>query len=111
MPNTVAPSHLRYSSSAAGSAAERAEEQKRAKYSELTGSGNYMFFPVAVETLGAWGPSALALCCDICGRLASGSGDARLHTFLQQRLSLAVQKGNAAAVVGTLPTRDNRWVE
>src|SRR5206468_3155974 len=64
-----APSHFRYSSSAAGSTAERADEQKRAKYSELTGSGNYMFFPVAVETLGAWGPSALALCCDIGGRL------------------------------------------
>ena len=110
-PDTVAPSHLRYSSSAAGSAAERAEEQKRAKYSELTGSGNYMFFPVAMETLGTWGPSALALCCDIGGRLASGSGDARSHSFLQQRLSLAVQRGNAAAVVGTLPTRDNRWVE
>ena len=108
-PDTLAPSHVQSSSSLAGSAAERAEEMKRAKYSELVASGNYSFMPVAVETLGAWGPSALALCADIGGRLASETGDPRSSTFLTQRISLAVQRGNAAAVIGTLPTSDNRW--
>ena len=65
--------------------------------------------PVAVETLGVWGPSAIALCADIGGRLASESGDSRSLAFLQQRISLAVQRGNAAAGIGTLPTSDNRW--
>ena len=65
--------------------------------------------PVAIETLGTWGPSALALCADIGGRLATESGDPRSHVFLSQRLSLAVQRGNAAAVIGTLPASDNRW--
>ena len=108
-PDTLAPSHVLFSSSNAGSAAERAEAGKRTKYSELVSSGSYSFMPVAIETLGTWGPSALALCADIGRRLATESGDPRSHVFLSQRLSLAVQRGNAAAVIGTLPASDNRW--
>jgi len=108
-PDTLAPSHVQSSSSLAGSVAERAEELKRTKYSELIESGNYSFIPVAIETLGTWGSSALALCSDIGGRLASETGDRRSAAFLAQRLSLAVQRGNAASVIGTLPTSDNRW--
>ena len=108
-PDTLAPSHLQLSSSTAGSVAQKAEGKKRVKYVELVASGNFSFIPVAVETLGVWGPSAHALCCDISGRLASESGDSRFNAFLMQRLSLAIQRGKAAAVVGTFPTCDNRW--
>jgi hypothetical protein len=93
----------------AASAAEKAEGGKRTKYAELASSGQFSFAPVAVETLGSWGPSALVLCKDIGGRIASESGDPRAYPFLLQRLSLAVQRGNAAAVVGTLPSSDNSW--
>ena len=55
------------------------------------------------ETLGAWGPSALALCKEIGGCIARCSGDTRSTEFLSQRLSIAVQRGNAAAVLETLP--------
>jgi len=34
------------------------------------------------------------------------SGDARATSFLKQRLALAVQRGNAAAVIGTYPQGD-----
>ena len=94
------------SSSAAGSAAVRAEDLKRAKYAELTSSANYIFEPIAIETLGAWGPSALSICSEIGGRVATRTGDIRAVTFLKQRLSIAVQKGNAAAVIGTWPLGD-----
>jgi hypothetical protein len=70
---------------------------------ELANSGDYIFAPIAIETLGAWGPSALDACADIGGRIASRSGDLRAGAFLRQRLDIAIQKGNAAAVVGTLP--------
>jgi len=109
-PDTLALSHVHLSSLNAGAAAERAEDRKRAKCSRLEPPGSYSFVPVAIETLGTWGPSAQALCSDIGGRLATESGDKRSTTFLSQRLSLAVQRGNAAAVIGTLPTCDNRWV-
>ena len=105
-PDTLAPSHIRQSSLAAGSAATNAEALKDIKYVELTSSGDFIFAPIAIETLGTWGPSALALCAEIGGRVANLTGDLRALSFLKQRLALAVQRGNAAAVVGTHPISD-----
>jgi len=64
-PDTVAPSHLSSSASVVGSAALRAELNKTAKYSQLSLAGNLNFVPIAIETLGDWGPSATELCRDI----------------------------------------------
>src|SRR5207245_10370436 len=58
-PDTLALSHISQTSTAAGSATGRAEERKRVKYSGLDSS--YEFKPVAIETVGAWGPEAIAL--------------------------------------------------
>ena len=103
-PDTLAPSHLSQSALAAGSAAVRAEEGKLGKYAELAASGNYVFIPIAIETLGSWGPSALSVCAEIGGRTANITGEVRSTAFLKQRLDIAIQKGNAAAVLGTFPT-------
>ena len=105
-PDTLAPSHLRQSSQEAGSAAALAETRKVTKYSEIASSGDFIFAPIAVETLGVWGTSALAICEEIGGRAALLSGDPRATSFLKQRLSLAVQRGNAASVAGTHPQGD-----
>ena len=105
-PDTLASSHLRQSSLAAGSGASNAETLKHTKYAELTSSGDFIFAPIAIETLCTWGPSALALTSEIGGRVASLTGYLRAPFFLRQRLALAVQKGNAAAVVGTHPLSD-----
>ena len=48
-PDTLAPSHLRQSFLQAGSAATNAELPK---YLELASSDDYIFIPVAIETLG-----------------------------------------------------------
>ena len=103
-PDTLAPSHLNRSSTAAGSAAVVAEGKKRTKYSELARSGDYLFVPIAIETLGAWGPAAMDICGEIGGRVQRCAGEVRSTAFLKQRLSIAIQKGNAAAVLGTLPS-------
>jgi hypothetical protein len=81
-PDTLAPSHLSQSSLAAGSAAVLAESRKRSKYASFVESGNYIFAPVSVETLGAWGPSALELGADIGGRTEAVTGDVRAGSFL-----------------------------
>ena len=107
-PDTLAPSHINQSTLATGSAASGAEARKNTKYAELASSGDYLFAPIAVESLGVFGPSALAVCADIGGRIATQTGDIRALAFLKQRLGLAVQKGNAAAVVGTHPEGDMR---
>ena len=107
-PDTLAPSHLLRSSTAAGSAAEAAEAKKRTKYIELARSGDYTLAPVAVETLGAWGPSALEICKEIGSRIARTSGDTRSTEFLRQRLAIAIQKGNAAAGPWDFPAAQQR---
>jgi hypothetical protein len=102
-PDTLAPSHLINSSHTAGSAATKAESSKRAKYTEIASSENYIFCPIAIETLGAWGPSATEICAEIGARIYEHTGDPRSTAYLKQRLAIAVQKGNAAAVRGTCP--------
>jgi hypothetical protein len=101
-PDTLAPSHLNRSATASGSAAVMAEVKKRTKYGELANSGNYDFVPVAVETLGSWGPAAEQITAEIGGRIARLTGDLRSTAFLRQRISVAIQKGNAAAIQGTI---------
>ena len=87
---------------AAESAAVLAETNKCTKYAALSES-DYIFAPIAIETLGAWGPAAVSVCAEVGGRIATLTGDIRAGAFLRQRLDIAVQRGNAAAVVGTLP--------
>ena len=102
-PDTLAPSHISLSSREAGSVAANAEAGKVVKYAELAASQNFQFVPIAIETLGTWGPSANEICTEIGARIASHTGDGRSIAFFKKRLAIAIQKGNAAAVAGTSP--------
>src|SRR2546425_2324560 len=48
-PDTLAPSHLAHSSTSAGSAAARAEQLKRFRYSELIRRDDILFVSMAIE--------------------------------------------------------------
>ena len=98
-PDTLAPSHLHRSSIEAGAAAAEAELRKCAKYAPL--ANVHDFVPVVIESLGTWGKSGLSFINDLGRRITSVTGEVRAACFLRQRLSLAVQRGNAAAVRGT----------
>jgi len=100
-PDTLAPSHVQGSALQAGSAAASAEAAKVQKYASLMGA--HEFIPVAIETLGTWGPQGAAFISALGKRMAEVTGDTRATSFLRQRLSLVVQRGNAIAVLGTLP--------
>ena len=69
------------------------------KYAAL--STEYHFVPVAVETLGPIGEEATSFLQELGRRIQAVTKDPRTMTFLWQRLSVAVQKGNAACVLGT----------
>ena len=56
------------------------------------------FVPVAIETSGVWGEEALNLVTEIGRRIAELTHDPRSTVFLRQRISVAVQRGNAACV-------------
>ena len=99
-PDTLAVSHLDRAVSGPGAVATDAESRKRSKYSSL--AATYYFVPVAVETLGALGEEAVAFFSDLGRRIAATTGEPRSSAFLFQRLSVAVQRGNAASVSGTL---------
>ena len=99
-PDTLAPSHIQRSALQAGSAALAAESSKRSKYSIL--AVVHDFVPIAIETLGAWGPEGWSFSGDLGRRISQVTGDPRATAFLRQRLSLAVQRGNAASVLGTM---------
>ncbi|CAG9109911.1 unnamed protein product [Plutella xylostella] len=99
--DTVAPSHIQGSAAAAGTAAAAAENLKRRKYNGL--SDSYIFVPFGVETLGPWGPEARRLVKELSSRLVEVSRDQRAGSYLSQRISLAIQRGNAASLLGTIP--------
>jgi hypothetical protein len=101
-PDTFAPSHLPRTSLHAGRAAEEAAAAKRRKYERL--EPQYKFMPVAVETSGAWDADGLSFIREVGVRIVAVTGEKRASMFLLQRLSLAVQRGNVASVLGTLPS-------
>jgi hypothetical protein len=100
VPDTLAPSHLQSTSACAGAAAASSEALKIAKYSDITST--HSFIPLAFETLGAWGDAARAFVAKLGRRMTGVTGDIRETGFLRQRISVAIQRGNALACTGTL---------
>jgi len=96
---TFAPSHVATTATHRGSAAEEASEAKKKKRGFLGGA--YIFAPIAVETTAVWSKESLRVDEDISRRIAEVSGEKRATSFLLQSLSIAVQRGNVAAVLGT----------
>ncbi|CAG9117196.1 unnamed protein product [Plutella xylostella] len=92
---TFAPSHVASTIATPGAAAELAAKQKIAKYSGLM--DNYIFVPVAT---GIWGHDGKTFIKSIGRRMRHCGLDIRSGTFLMQRISLAVQRGNAASALG-----------
>jgi hypothetical protein len=100
-PDTFAPSHIQSSSVSAGAVAAISEAKKCAKYAGLPADTD--FCPVAVETTGVWGEEGLALVKELGRRIALCSFEPRSTLFLRQRISLAIQRGNAYCILATLP--------
>jgi hypothetical protein len=66
-------------------------------------SSNYIFKGLAFETLGPWCKEVMDFINPIGNRLLAESGDSKSKKFLFERISLAVQRGNAASIRGTFP--------
>ena len=59
--------------------------------------------PAAVETTGVFGPEAHTFLLELGRYIREESGEALLSHHLFQRIAVAVQRGNTAAVMGTSP--------
>jgi len=70
------------------------------KYSSLP--PDFIFQPVAIETLDSLNASALTFISDVGRRLTSLSGNLRETSFLFQRLSMLIQRFNSALIMDYL---------
>lgn len=100
--DTVALTHLAGSSNSAGFAAKCAENLKNNKYKAI--KDTHIFCPFAVETFGTWGEEAKCLFNELGTLLKKCTGIPTAKAFLRQRISIAIQRGNAASVLGTVPS-------
>ena len=62
------------------------------------------FSPLFIETMGAMGPKSMALLREVGRRVAAETGEPRSTDYLLHRLSVAVQRGNCASVLGSIAT-------
>merc|ERR1712055_648245 len=95
--NTFAESSVNDSAIDAGRAAAKAELSKRAKYPDMV--RRFRFEPIAIETSGVYGPSTCFIVQEIVKKILQISGDKRESMWLKQRLSIAIQRGNALSIL------------
>lgn len=102
VPDSMAPSYRSTAVSGTGGlVAGLAETKKWAKYSHLTDS--YVFTPVAIESFGAFGPKSKAFLNCLGRTIKLYSGDNQAKSYLFQRISVAIQRGNTALIMDTVP--------
>ena len=61
--------------------------------------------PVGVETYGAYGPQGIKLVKQIGKKIQDATGEKLSTFYLFQRISIAIQKGNAHCVTGCVKDR------
>ena len=96
--NLCRPSYLSITASEVCAAANQAEQTKIKKYSYLTSLAYHSFTPVAT---GVCGPRSMSFLSDLGRRIANTTDDK--STSLMQKFSVAIQRGNAESILGTLP--------
>ena len=98
--DTLAQSYRAAATSGTGAVAAGAETRKLTKYDSLAPS--HTILPVAIESLGVIGPISMAFFKDLSRRMRQRSGEVKAHQYLLQRLSVAVQRGNAISVLSSV---------
>ena len=106
--DTLVPSHSTLAEREAGAVTNDAKHRKRAKYAHLDSS--HFFVPVAVETMGVLGREADCFLREVARQIEQMSDDRLAHQYLLQCVSVAVQRGNAASVLGCMGGQVEVWI-
>ena len=96
----MAFSYLDQTSRTSGKAAEKAELKKIDLYQEL--QSEYKFVPLVVEMMESWGPLGLKFIKEVGRKIQDISGEKKATFYLFQRISIAIQRGNTASILGTV---------
>ena len=83
------------------SAADLAEFLKDRKYADF--HDRYLFVPLGFETVGGWGSQTLKFIRDVGRKIIASTKEPRAMAYLFQRLSIGIQRGNAASILGSVP--------
>ena len=102
VPDTYAKSHIGNTATKPGAAAQMTAQNKIDKYSKL--ASTHIFYPFAIETAGTWQEMAIELTKWIGRRITTITEDTREITVFFQRLSMALQRGNAVSFHNTMVT-------
>ena len=76
---------------------------------EIIGIENNHELPVAIETLGSYGPYALDFIKDIGRRIKESTGEKRATSYLMQTIGIAIQRGNSQCILSTV--KDSRKMD
>jgi len=102
--DTFCQSHRQRCAKAAGAAAAHVEGENG---EDLFALGSWILLPACcVETAGSVGPDSMFFLKDLGLRIKMATGEPQSFAFLMQRLSVAVQTGNAISVMGTIGSPD-----
>ena len=77
-----------------------AEVRKEQKYASLPPT--HKFTPVAIESMGTFGPRSLAFVKELGKRISRETGEVKSTHFLIQKLSVAVQRENHTAIMSAI---------
>jgi len=102
VPDTYAESHIGSTATKPGAAAQKTAQNKIDKYSKW--ANTHIFYPFAIETAGTWHEMVIEFTQEIDRRITAITEDTRETTFLFQRLSITLQKGNAVSFHNTMVT-------
>ena len=104
--DTLAASYINISKVKAGRAAERAALKKHNLYKAVK-EKNIILLPFAVETLGPWCEEAKSFTDELGRLLVAATGEVRAKKFFKQNISIAIQRGNAASIMGSFDSGRN----
>ena len=104
--DAIAPSRLNQGALCnPGTIPTEAEARKNEKYCELLDNG-YIFQPVALEVQESMGESSAIFVTRLCKKLCRSHDDQLAGNFLKERISMVLQIGNTACLLGTVSDRD-----
>ena len=86
-----------------GNFAKKAEDHKDWKYRSMT--NEFHFVPICVETMGVWGPKGYKFIKEVGKLISNKTKEKRSTSFLSQSISMEIQRGNCASILGTVESQ------
>ena len=103
--DTFAASHINNCAIQPAHAADAADAAKRVKYANL--EDRFIFQPISIETTGVMSASTKVFLKELGRLMTAETGEPREGAWLQQRLSLAVVRGNALCICASAKDFNN----